>query len=130
MNRLNSFCAFRIDRHYRVTVTIIWLFAMVINLPWLFVFRLEPLEVGSSRQVSLVVICRCHLIETLAYPMDVSSERNLPMHDYFHSNKYLIGAIKSNFSITFLIISFFRFCFVSTFGLTDTRLLLLLLLPI
>lgn len=38
-------------RQYRVTVTIIWLFALTINMPWLFVFHLEPLEAGSDRKV-------------------------------------------------------------------------------
>lgn len=39
-------------RHYRVTVTIIWMIATLVNLPWLYVFQLEPIELGSNRKVS------------------------------------------------------------------------------
>lgn len=39
-------------RQYRVAVTMIWLIALSVNLPWLYVFQLEPIELGSNRKVS------------------------------------------------------------------------------
>ncbi|XP_031626853.1 neuropeptide SIFamide receptor-like [Contarinia nasturtii] len=41
------------SKHYRVTVTIIWILACSVNLPWLYVFKLEPIELGSSRKVCI-----------------------------------------------------------------------------
>lgn len=38
-------------RQYKLAVTVIWIIALTINLPWLYVFRLEPMENGSSRKV-------------------------------------------------------------------------------
>lgn len=40
------------NRQYRVAVTMIWLIALSVNLPWLYVFQLEPIESGSNRKVS------------------------------------------------------------------------------
>lgn len=42
---------FPLSRQYRTAVALIWLVALSINLPWLFVFRVEPLEHGSNRKV-------------------------------------------------------------------------------
>lgn len=30
----------------------IWIIALSMNLPWLYVFQLEPIELGSNRKVS------------------------------------------------------------------------------
>lgn len=38
-------------RQYKVVVSIIWLIALTINLPWLFVFTLEPLGIKGSHAV-------------------------------------------------------------------------------
>lgn len=40
------------NRQYKVAVTMIWLIALSVNLPWLYVFQLEPIELGSNRKVS------------------------------------------------------------------------------
>lgn len=39
-------------RHYKLAVVLIWMIALTINLPWLFVFTLEPLE-GSMAKVCI-----------------------------------------------------------------------------
>lgn len=39
-------------RQYKVTVFVIWVIALTVNLPWLYVFQLEPIKLGSNRKVS------------------------------------------------------------------------------
>ncbi|XP_055326625.1 neuropeptide SIFamide receptor-like isoform X2 [Sitodiplosis mosellana] len=41
------------SRQYKVAVTMIWLIALSVNLPWLYVFQLEPIESGSNRKVCI-----------------------------------------------------------------------------
>ncbi|XP_037923951.1 neuropeptide SIFamide receptor-like [Hermetia illucens] len=37
------------NKQYRISVTIIWFVALTINLPWLFVFTLEPIGITGSK---------------------------------------------------------------------------------
>jgi len=41
------------------TITVIWLFSMVITAPWLVYFQLQPLDEGSDLQASLFSIHYC-----------------------------------------------------------------------